>query len=235
MPARVAVTPLTIAASLVSELPLPDDAAHRWGRIGADAPNSVEAVVVAVKPEREPAGLAFSRPGRSHFVFCPELAVERGTGGVANDGRTRLRALHRSDESRRTASAGNGPRSRRGNRRRRQNLVADERAVCRTSVIPPRAVEAVPVCRNVDGQPAGAAGAVPLSVDPIARSELAGEPVSVRGVGSDDAIAGLRKLDGRGGRAVYAGLLDAPRPRDVGPSLGRNRGRGGEDRQSAAH
>src|SRR6185437_15850295 len=97
---------------------------------------------------------------------------------VANRRGTGLRAAHLSDEGGRSAGAGNLPRSGGRNRRRRQNFVGEERSIGFAAVIAPRSVEAVAVRADVDGQPAGSAGSLPLSVDLRVGDERAGKPVA---------------------------------------------------------
>src|SRR5579883_961031 len=232
--AALNASPLQMRLHLL-ECALTDNAPYRGRCLGSASPDTVEAVAVRVEPEREPARAGRSGPCSAHFVLRAELAVDSKRTRVANNGRVRLRALHLADERRRPSGAHHVPGSSGSNRRRRQNFVADERPVCSASVITPRAVEAVAVRAYVDGKPARAAGAVPFSVDPLIRRELAGEARSVFGVGSHDATTGLLQRDGGSGASVCSGLLYRPSPRDVRHLLGQTGGnRRRNQRQSAA-
>src|SRR5579871_83286 len=161
------------------ERALPNDTACGRRRIGAVAPNAVEAVVVAVEPERVPAFSGRTRPGGADFIGGTELAVDDVRADVTYHGRTGLRAFHRPGESAATAGALHVPRSGGGDRRGRQHLVGDERAVSRTAVVAPGAVEAVAVRAGVHREPSSAGRAVPLAIDLGVVNEFAGEPGSV--------------------------------------------------------
>src|ERR1700678_4649330 len=99
------------------ERALADHAANRRRRIGALAPQPVEAVVVAVEPEREPTGPGRSAEGRADFIFGAELPVENIRADFTDDGRTRLRAEHPAQERVRSTRADHVPRTARRNQR----------------------------------------------------------------------------------------------------------------------
>src|SRR5580658_839071 len=167
---------------------LADDAAHRRRRICSVTPYGVEAIVVAIEPKREPPRTMRGDPRRSDLVLRPELAVNDDDRAHMTDDRyARLRAGHRADEATGVTGTDQLPLSGRGDRGRRQNLIADKRSVGGTPVVAPGAVEAMAVGADVDGQPAGPARTVPFSVDLRVVDERTGISVAGLGIHADDA------------------------------------------------